>query len=469
VLVGEVTGLVPEDGDLGEGDLVARLEPRSLLLGIARASRYAAVDNPRLWATADVRAALEALKLPGRGPSVEELNGEAFPYSPYVLRRPGLLAPANMTANAAEAAPVVADVPAQNFVVPEQPGSEEDRREHPRPEQVAQAVAASVAAARAAGAAPVDATTSASVESMLSAAPPAAPPAASAPPVAQPVITPVPPRRDTVQIDGPSDPPANDSGGLGGLFANAEPLYAAPPPRPETSVFAQPAVPVQPPAVQGPEPEGDGEGHGRGRAVLLSVVAVVLVVAIALLAWSMLHGSSGGSDAAGGTTAAPPETSTAGPKIGTVQEAAGVAYTLEAAQVDDTCVGHSYGDTADFFATTDCTGVSRALYSARIDGGPIVVSVSRVRMADRAAARQLQELTDRNGSGNISDLLREGVRYTGSPDELSGAEYASALNGSTVTIVESDWVDADSTGSAADIDLVASNGLALETQPLPGG
>ena len=38
-----------------------------------------------------------------------------------------------------------------------------------------------------------------------------------------------------------------------------------------------------------------------------------------------------------------------------------------------------------------------------------------------------------------------------------------------MTIVESDWVDADSTGSAADIDLVASNGLALETQPLPGG
>ena len=472
VLVGEVTGLVPEDGDLGEGDLVARLEPRSLLLGIARASRYAAVDNPRLWATADVRAALEALKLPGRGPSVEELNGEAFPYSPYVLRRPGLLAPANMTANAADAAPVVADVPAQNFVVPEQPGSEEDRREHPRPEQVAQAVAASVAAARAAGAAPVDATTSASVESMLSAAPPAAAPAASAPPAAQPVITPVPPRRDTVQIDGPSDPPANDSGGLGGLFANAEPLYAAPPPppRPETSVFAQPVVPVQPPAVQGPEPEDDGEGRGTrsrrpavrgGRGPGRRHRPARLVDAPRVVRRVGRGRRNDGRDA--------PETSTAGPKIGTVQEAAGVAYTLEAAQVDDTCVGHSYGDTADFFATTDCTGVSRALYSARIDGGPIVVSVSRVRMADPAAARQLQELTDRNGSGNISDLLREGVRYTGSPDELSGAEYASALNGSTVTIVESDWVDADSTGSAADIDLVASNGLALETQPLPGG
>ena len=91
----------PADGDLGEGDQVALLEPRSLLLGIARASRYTGVDNPRLWTTADVRAALEALGLQGRGPSVEELNGEGFPYSPYVLRRPELLTPAAMAASPA--------------------------------------------------------------------------------------------------------------------------------------------------------------------------------------------------------------------------------------------------------------------------------------------------------------------------------------------------------------------------------
>ncbi|HEX2075572.1 MAG TPA: hypothetical protein VHF92_17480, partial [Geodermatophilus sp.] len=96
VLVGDLTGLVPADGDLGEGDQVAILEPRSLLLGIARSGRYAGIDNPRLWTTADVRAALEALGLAGRVPSVQELNGEGFPYSPYVLRTPELLAPAAM-------------------------------------------------------------------------------------------------------------------------------------------------------------------------------------------------------------------------------------------------------------------------------------------------------------------------------------------------------------------------------------
>ena len=150
ILVGDVTGLVPADGDLGEGDQVATLEPRSLLLGIARASRYSSVDNPRLWTTADVRAALEALGLPGRGPSVEEINGEGFPYSPYVLRRPELLTPAAMAANstaATDAAPATPTppIPAPP-AVPEQPAV----REQPSAEAIAQAVAASAAAAKAA-------------------------------------------------------------------------------------------------------------------------------------------------------------------------------------------------------------------------------------------------------------------------------------------------------------------------------
>jgi hypothetical protein len=460
VLVGDVTGLVPEDGDLGEGDLVARLEPRSLLLAIARASRYTAVDNPRLWATADVRAALEALGLPGRGPSVEELNGEGFPYSPYVLRRPGLLTPANMAASAAGASAAAAEGPA---VPAPATAAGSEPAEQPQSQQVAQAVAASVASARAAEAAQADATVTASAPAPVRSTPPPAAPMPVAPAV---------PRQDTVQIDGPSAAPVQDSGGIGGLFANAEPLSPTPEPpsRPVTSVFAavpaHPATPVPPPPAQTQEPDEDESGRGR-RTALLVLVALVLVVAIGALAWSMLRDPSGGAGTDGGGAAAT-ETAPAGPEIGAVQEVAGVAYTLQAVQVDDTCVGHSYGQTAEYFATTNCTGVSRALYSAELDGGPVVVSVSRVRMADPATARELQGLTDRNGSGNISDLLREGVRYTGSPAELSGAEYASALNGSTVTIVESAWAEPDATaGADADIDLVASNGLALETPEIP--
>jgi hypothetical protein len=89
-------------------------------------------------------------------------------------------------------------------------------------------------------------------------------------------------------------------------------------------------------------------------------------------------------------------------------------------------------------------------------------------MPDTATARDLRALTDRNGSGNVSDLLREGVTYPGGPAELSSAEYASAVSGPTVTIVESSWVDAAAGGNAADVDRVAGSGLALSVPPFPG-
>jgi hypothetical protein len=97
----------------------------------------------------------------------------------------------------------------------------------------------------------------------------------------------------------------------------------------------------------------------------------------------------------------------------------------------------------------------------------VVVSVVRVQMPDNGLARELQSLTDRNGSGNVSDLLREGVRYTGSPAELSGAEYASAVSGPTVTIVESAWVEEDAEGGSTEIDQIATAGLELAVPPFP--
>jgi hypothetical protein len=451
VLVGDVTGLSPSDGDLGEGDQVALLEPRSLLLGIARASRYTSVDNPRLWTTADVRAALEALGLEGRGPTVEELNGEGFPYSPYVLRRPELLTPAAMAASpdADPSAPAPAPAPGPPPV---------PAREQPSPAAIAQAVAASAAAAHAAADA--------------SARAPQTP--APAAPVQRP--------RDTVAIDGPPEP-VQDSGGIGGLFANADPVEPPPPPTSVLPVAAQP-VAAPPPARDssaGPfaywtesghtaDPESGSDGPGSGRRIaLLAALALLVVVALGAVGWMVLGGDAGtdAGDTAGGPTAAQPTAT--GPQEGDVQTVGGVRFTVEAVQADETCVGHAYGDTAEFLDADDCAALSRALYSADVDGEPVVVSVVRVQMPDNGIARELQALTDRNGSGNVNDLLREGVRYTGSPAELSGAEYASAVSGPIVTIVESAWVDEDAEGSSADIDHIATSGLELAVPPFPAG
>jgi hypothetical protein len=249
---------------------------------------------------------------------------------------------------------------------------------------------------------------------------------------------------------------------------------------PRTSVFpASPPPAAQPPGErfsywteesQAGEAADEKPGGGPGpRALVMVLVGVVAVAVLGIGGWLFLRGGAdgGGSGTAGGSTAAQPTTD--GPAVGAVQDLGGVTYTVEAVEVDGTCLNHAYGDTAGFFADNDCTGLSRALYSAEIGGKPVVVSVTRVRLADAAAARDLRSLTDRNGSGNVSDLLREGVRYPGSPAELSRAEYASAVSGPTVTIVETAWVNQDAKGSSADIDQMANDGLALAVPPFPAG
>jgi hypothetical protein len=465
VLVGDVKGLVPADGDLGEGDHVAVLDTRSLLLGMARASRYAGVDNPRLWTTADVRAALDALGLQGRSPSVEELNGEGFPYSPYVLRKRELITPAALAETTAGAPAATPATPAAT----------------PTP---------------AAGAEPTPAPQPT----------PAAEPTAALQPTPVAAVTGV---RDTVAVDLPQAAP-DETDGIGGLFANAEralpsggappvpppaprapasaaapapvtPVPASPPPMPpltaspRTTVFptsfptSSAAPPAWAPTAPVSGPPGPPPRARAGSRMVLVVAGVLVLVVLFGVGGLLLLRDGGRGSASGRSGSTPTATAPSGPQVGDVQTIDGVAYRLEAARADSSCVGHGYGEVGDLFAGTDCTGLSRALYSTQLDGRPVVVSVSRIRMADTAGARGLQALADRNGSGNVSDLLREGMRYTGGPDKLSGAEYASAISGSSVTIVESSWVDPANAGSAAEIDVVAGAALVLPVPDFPGG
>ncbi|MGY1728997.1 hypothetical protein ACI79J_18710 [Geodermatophilus sp. SYSU D01062] len=473
VLAGDLTGLVPADGDLGDGDQVALLEPRSLLLGISRAARYAGVDNPRLWTTADVRAALTALGLQGRGPTVEELNGEGFPYSPYVLRRRELLAPAAMAASAAPAAPST-PVPAPVAVPPPAPA--------PAGPLVDPVAAAAVAAA--AIRADEEAASRAAAARVAAPLEPGPVPPAPVPPA--PVApAPAPAHPATARFEAPAvqsgggvpdvphaaaDPVADvadETGGLGGLFGRADTAagYEAPPAAPPVAppVAAPVPVPPSPPIpLVGPRRRSPA---ARRRLVLLAAAALAVVV-VAVVALVSLTGGGGDASAAPPSTSAPaasPEPQEAGPQPGERTVLDGLEFVLQRVQVDDTCVGNSYGDVADSFERTDCTGLARALWSTDVDGRAVVVSVATVDMGDTVAARDLRDLTDRNGSGNVSDLLREGVTYPGAPAGLDGAEYASAVQGPVVTVVETAWTGPGE-GGTADLDLVAGTGLSL---PMP--
>jgi hypothetical protein len=216
-----------------------------------------------------------------------------------------------------------------------------------------------------------------------------------------------------------------------------------------------------------PSARPDDTGRGRRRLVVLAAVASLVVAVVVAL--SLLGGEDDDPVAPSPAGAsAPAVEQPVGPQPGNAVDVEGRTYTAQAVQLDGSCRDHAYGQVAEFFAAADCTGLSRALWATQIEGSAVVVSVSRVRMADTATARDLQALTDTTGTGNVNDLLREGVRYTGGPEELSDAEYASAVSGPVVTIVESSWVQPGA-GDGAGVDAVADSALVLETPPFPAG
>ena len=486
VLTGAVTGLLPADGDLGDGDQVAVLDPRSLLLGVARASRYAGTDNPRLWTTADVRSGIEALGVAGRSPAVEELNGEGFPYSPYVLRRRELIEPMNLPSARGAAMPPSNAGPTAGPVTVAPAYGANGNGPLVDPAAAARVAAAAVQAQEAAeaGAARSSASPAGAAAAQPTAVQSGAVPDALRGPVRDTIALPTEPAAAdaggqpggavATAVVGPR-PVRDDTGGLGGLFGEPAPAQATSQ-LPATSVggpgrqdasgggwnggWAAASAPPPPPAAS-----------PRRRIALVLAAALVLVVVLGVGGWLLLRGggdAGGGADPAAVTPSATATGSAAAPATGATVQVDGVTYTMQVGTVADTCKGHAYGAVAGFFSGQDCVGVSRALWSAEVHGQPAVVSLSRVVMPDAATAQALRALTDGNGTGNVSDLLREGVSYAGAPARLSNAQYASALNGATVTIVETSWAAAGP-GTPAELDVLASNALTLPAAGVPGG
>jgi hypothetical protein len=103
---------------------------------------------------------------------------------------------------------------------------------------------------------------------------------------------------------------------------------------------------------------------------------------------------------------------------------------------DTDCVAHSYGQVQDFFRTHPCTALFRALLDVRDKRGNLaILAVAWVDMPDPEQARQLQQLLDRGGTGNVTELSRErgGQRF-------SGDYYRSTREGNTVINVQAEPV-----------------------------
>lgn len=108
---------------------------------------------------------------------------------------------------------------------------------------------------------------------------------------------------------------------------------------------------------------------------------------------------------------------------------------------DSTCPEHAYGQIKAFFQSTPCQQLTRALYTTTAEDGRKVytnVSVVRMRTADDAA--KLRELTDKDGTGNVNDLVREKiVKLTGLGSLSGGQGYKAVQHDTNVIIVEADF------------------------------
>ncbi len=184
----------------------------------------------------------------------------------------------------------------------------------------------------------------------------------------------------------------------------------------------------------------------RGAGWLLKGAGLVAVAVVAGLVWWLVQ-----RDSTPAPVAQPP--------------AKQFSFTLTEGPVASTdCVAKSTEDVKRWFGEHACARLSRALYTTTASGGNALVSVVLVTMPDAAQAQQLKALVDRDGTGNVVDLVRDGTAKLPNAPKLADGKYASRATGASVTIVLSAFFD----GRADDGTLGRVNAEALDLSPQLG-
>ncbi|HJQ02346.1 MAG TPA: hypothetical protein VJ851_12155 [Jatrophihabitans sp.] len=187
----------------------------------------------------------------------------------------------------------------------------------------------------------------------------------------------------------------------------------------------------------------------RSRLKLVALVlggwlAVSLLVLVGLLAFG---GHPGNRHQAGG-----PSTSNAASGSGTPSskptEDLPAGWVRQAGDDQTDCAAHSYGQVQSFFAKTPCSSVHRFLATTKQGERTVVIAASIVTFDTANQAERYLALVNSDGTGNISDLLREGVGYPGGPSKLPPAAFASRRSGSQVWVAEAAYT----TGSSSTTD-----------------
>lgn len=204
----------------------------------------------------------------------------------------------------------------------------------------------------------------------------------------------------------------------------------------------------------------------------LAALCLLLVAVLSGFIWWLIRHDPAPDPAAGASSPEQSETTTGdGPSSPPGQDEPTAPSAIEAGefrfdsvaepQATKRCARVSYGEVRGWFRRHQCERVVRGLYATSKDGARAIVSIVVVTMPDFGEADQLKRLTDTSGTGNVSDLLRDGtVQIPGAP-KVSGGSYASKASGQNVTIIEAAFFDGHS--DPALLDRIAAEALRVAT------
>lgn len=210
-----------------------------------------------------------------------------------------------------------------------------------------------------------------------------------------------------------------------------------------------------------PEDEWDSvdpEPKSRVKLVALFLggwLVVSLIVLIGLLSFGG-HSGSGHKAATGSGSRTTSSTNSASPSTENLPD----GWVREAGDDQTNCAAHSYGQVQTFFAKTPCSSVHRVLATTNQRGRVVVIAMNVVTFDTGVQAKKYLDLVNSDGTGNISDLLREGVSFAGGPSRLPAAAFASRQAGGRVWVAEAGFVTGKSDPADAKLKALATAGIA---------
>jgi hypothetical protein len=220
---------------------------------------------------------------------------------------------------------------------------------------------------------------------------------------------------------------------------------------PVVSRQVPPRGPVRP-QPQGPQPD-------KRREYLLKGLGLLLVAVVSGMLWWLIQQGN----------VAPPSDPTGS---GATNKPTTGKYTFVRAQQvakplpDSNCEEHSYQGggkpgVKSFFKEKKCVGMLRQLYTTTVEGKTVYTSVAVVEMANAQDAQELKALTESDGTGNVSDLIRDKVVKVQGLSNLSGGGFQAAVKDSHVTIVESDFEGGSKNTDEPTLDDICKDALRL--------